>query len=444
MPAPPLLDVSSFDRTTALSPAEREALHALGWRLRRRGGRILAHPAWPVVHRLVLPFDAACAALKDVRGTPAEQRRQRDAACLILRRSADLGTSYWGWTERQWHDLIGPDELAFRKPWPGWARSARPNVLTYAYLLGGFSAFRSAGLFSRIDLACRVFGHEPVTAAIARIVSVLRGWGYHMKTTKPSLRSAVCHLLLLNRSPFFEDLPQDALNHLRGPAEDRRNEPPSLHGIHRALAALGHAAPPVSPQSHLRHSTEPAIATWAGWVARWHDTSTLSVKVRQVHRSLLVQVGRWMVAEGVAAMSPELWTRETCAAWVARVDRLRTGDYGPAGMPGDARAGQPLRPASKAGYLNAIRAFFRDCQEWGWIERRFDPRTALATPRSVKNLIGPNPRIIADDIWAKLLWAGVNLGPADLVDRRGREYPFELLRAVMSTGRACSPEVGVE
>ena len=187
------------------------------------------------------------------------------------------------------------------------------------------------------------------------------------------------------------------------------------------------------PPSHLRHGTEPAIATWVGWVDRWRDTSTLSVKVRQVHRSLLVQVGRWMVAEGVAAMSPELWTRETCAAWVARVDRLRTGDYGPAGMPGDARAGQPLRPASKAGYLNAIRAFFRDCQEWGWIERRFDPRTALATPRSVKNLIGPNPRIIADDIWAKLLWAGVNLGPADLVDRRGREYPFELLRAVTVT-----------
>ena len=57
----------------------------------------------------------------------------------------------------------------------------------------------------------------------------------------------------------------------------------------------------------------------------------------------------------------------------------------------------------------ATRAFFRDCQEWEWIRRRFDPTRALAVPRSVAALIGTDPRVIADDVWAKLLWAGLNL-----------------------------------
>ena len=57
----------------------------------------------------------------------------------------------------------------------------------------------------------------------------------------------------------------------------------------------------------------------------------------------------------------------------------------------------------------ATRTFFRDCQEWEWIPRRFDPTRALAVPRSIAALIGTNPRVIADDVWAKLLWAGLNL-----------------------------------
>ena len=62
----------------------------------------------------------------------------------------------------------------------------------------------------------------------------------------------------------------------------------------------------------------------------------------------------------------------------------------------------------------ATRTFFRDCQEWEWIPRRFDPARALAMPRSVAALIGTDPRVIADEVWAKLLWAGLNLEPADL------------------------------
>ncbi|MGW0803622.1 tyrosine-type recombinase/integrase [Nonomuraea sp. NPDC002799] len=83
------------------------------------------------------------------------------------------------------------------------------------------------------------------------------------------------------------------------------------------------------------------------------------------------------------------------------------------------------------GPLTATRAFFRDCQEWEWIPRRFDPVRVLAAPRTVKGLLGPDPRVIADEIWAKLLWAGLNMQPEDLPTSYNRlRYPIELLRAV--------------
>ena len=98
------------------------------------------------------------------------------------------------------------------------------------------------------------------------------------------------------------------------------------------------------------------------------------------------------------------------------------------------RIGKPLQAPTKAGRIAAARTFFRDCQEWEWLPRRFAPERALATPRSIGALLGPNPRVIADDIWAKLLWAGLNLQAADLpVTRAGFFYPLELVRAMTLT-----------
>jgi integrase len=82
----------------------------------------------------------------------------------------------------------------------------------------------------------------------------------------------------------------------------------------------------------------------------------------------------------------------------------------------------------------ATRMFFRDCQEWEWFPRRFDPSRALALPRSVACLIGTDPRVIADDMWAKLLWAGLNLDTHDLPGNSADTYyPMVLIRAITLT-----------
>ena len=91
---------------------------------------------------------------------------------------------------------------------------------------------------------------------------------------------------------------------------------------------------------------------------------------------------------------------------------------------------QPLSPRSMAAELVAVRTLFWDCQEWGWIPRRFDPGRSLALPRAVKALIGRKPRVIADDVWARLLWAGLHLEVANLPDSPSRTYPVECFRAL--------------
>ncbi|MEU9457176.1 hypothetical protein [Streptomyces sp. NPDC048277] len=174
--------------------------------------------------------------------------------------------------------------------------------------------------------------------------------------------------------------------------------------------------------------------SWAEWVERRHSTSTLSRKVRDTHRSLLSKIGRWLAAGHPEITEPNQWTRQTCAAWVAAVGKLRVGDYVQRVASHEKRAGQPLTPHSKSGYLTATRAFFRDLQEWEWIPRWFDPMRALSTPRTIAAMLGPDPRVIAADIWAKPLWAGLNIGPADLSTRHNSlRHLFELLRVLSLT-----------
>jgi hypothetical protein len=81
----------------------------------------------------------------------------------------------------------------------------------------------------------------------------------------------------------------------------------------------------------------------------------------------------------------------------------------------------------------ATRTFFRDCQEWDWIPAGSTPPGRWPSPRSVNALIGTNPRVIADEAWAKLQWAGLNLEPANLPRCADSFYPMELIRTVTLT-----------
>jgi len=70
---------------------------------------------------------------------------------------------------------------------------------------------------------------------------------------------------------------------------------------------------------------------------------------------------------------------------------------------------------------------------WEWMTPQFDPRRAFQCPRAISALRTPKPRIIAEDIWAKLLWTGLNLTYDDLPQAKGqntKRHPLELFRAL--------------
>lgn len=209
-----------------------------------------------------------------------------------------------------------------------------------------------------------------------------------------------------------------------------------FHGVHRAVAALGHTDPPPAPKhGDGLAAIEGAAPTWTDSVERWYATSTLRPNIRAGYRVVLAKIGRWLVAEHPEITEPAQWTRQTCASWVAAVDRMAVGDFAQwtDGLRSQDRLGKPLSPRTKSGYLGATRAFFRDCQDWEWIPRRFDTTQALGTPRNILALLGPDPRVIADDIWAKLLWAGLNIESGDLPTADGRAHPIEMARAITLT-----------
>jgi hypothetical protein len=208
----------------------------------------------------------------------------------------------------------------------------------------------------------------------------------------------------------------------------------TLHGAQRAVAAMGFCEPPPSPWRVDRPRIEGTPDAWAACVERWYTTSTPTPKARRFIRNTMSRIGRWLAAEHPDITAPGDWTRQTCTAWIVAVDQLTVGAYVQRRTGLDERIGEPISARYKDGCITAARTFFRDVQEWEWIPRRFDPARALATPRSVLGLIGPNPRVIADDVWAKLLWAGLNLQLEDLpANASGPCYPMELIRAITLT-----------
>jgi hypothetical protein len=240
----------------------------------------------------------------------------------------------------------------------------RPQLAAHAFLLGGFTAFHRLGSFSRLALAWRLFGRDRVNSEIRRIRAVLAEWGYRLGRDDDKLLPMVaCQVFLLNRSPHVDELTTDLFDRIRRQRLLTGTRLNTVHAMQRAVAQFGCCDPPALGTGRHAVRASGGPQTWAQWVERWYTTSTLTPRVRGSVRGILLKVGRWLAVEHPEAADPQAWTRQTCAAWVAALDRMNVGDYAQrtAGM-GD-RVGKPLESASKATQLGAVRTFFRDCQD---------------------------------------------------------------------------------
>ena len=205
-------------------------------------------------------------------------------------------------------------------------QTVRPDVVAYSYFLCGFDAFHRLDSFNRLALAWRVFGRQAVELAQGRIFDKLEEWGYRSARSDLRLRTITAQILLINRSARLQDLTDEVLQQLHGdPRLGRRRSP--FHAVHRAVAGLGFASPPLLPTRGSPVPVEGAPVEWMTWVDRWFATSTLTPEVRREYRSILAKTGRWLTSDQPQIATPADWTRDTCAAWVARVTRIGIGDY---------------------------------------------------------------------------------------------------------------------
>ena len=423
------VELNAYNRYPTLSQNEEQALQTLAKSQRRwgNGGSEGASQIQYGLRRLLEPVEDALAVM------PGRHSDKDTAAAALLRACQRERCAYWGWSSAVWQRILGYSQAEFFCENGSLVDgAARQYMIAAAYLLGCFRQVRLLGNFDRLALARKVFDAETVKTALKPIQETLSGWGY-AASQNTALASTVCEALLLNESPYLHDLTVEGLEVFRRDCSVARRA--QFHQLGKALAALGFLDHPLgiaSPSSVAGTGQQAAQddvhPDWLHWVQRWENTSTLAHRTRRGMRTALLKAGRWLHACHPEVTLPEQWDRQLAVSYVAAVNRMQTGDYVGPYANNRIRERHPLSPRAKATYLSALRVFFADCQEWGWIPRSFDPWRAFATPRSVKALIGPAPRTVASDIWARLLWSGLNVTAEDLSCTKS--YPIAFVRAL--------------
>lgn len=425
------LNLETYDRSPSLKKEEQTELA----RLVARRVQLQA-PSKAKLVRLLRPLNDAF----DYFQTQAKSRQL--TIRLLDREMYRRGKAFWGWSLEEWCESICLSHEAFarRYGFPPDDRyyPQRSHLAALAYVLCphliGDQLF---GLIAIHPLANKIFGKEAVTRASEQIITTLKSWGYQEKEHS-NLIACICYLLLLNQNPWIEHLSIGLLE-TAAKSSALHVVPKYVLQVSRVLVERGIIANPLperTSQEDLGSGADGSVAPeWLAWCQRWKAQSTGQNK-QPVYYSLL-KVGRWLHAHHPEIVSPAQWTYDLAAEFVAAVMEMKVGQWAAPSARIQNRIkhlGQPLRPAGRYQMLASMRALLRDCQEWNWIPVTFNATRALRTPPSLRRLIGPAPRVIDKMLWAKLIWAVMNLEEKDLPTighaHETPKYPFQMVRAV--------------
>lgn len=430
------VDVKLYDRTPTLYRQEEELLIALSLRPRRGPRAIYINKAiHSSLERLLTP-------VRDCLNAIGATRLAHTAVTsIIVKEMMRRLRPFWGWTQSEWIETLCPRSDLFIKRHKR-CEGYRHDLISVAYLLGQFKDVYALGVMGKRKLADKVFGCQVVKQAIDPVTTRLKSWGggrSHVDRHYPRL---IAELFLLNSSPLLSDLTPDVFELARQSkmAVRLKSLLATFAKVLAALPSLNIILPATTrawPKTVARALASGVPDQWAEWCVRWYDTSPASPNSRHHTYYNLLTIGRWLAACHPDVTEPGLWTREIAADCIAAVDRMKIGQYSDPQTSHRRTKGKPLKPSAKSDILGRLRIFFKDLQEWGLIDRRFDPMRVLATPKSIRRLIAPDPRIISDEIWAKLLHAGLNLTAEDLPKNecggdpptRLPWYPLDMVRA---------------
>lgn len=412
------IDVSKYNRSPYLSNSEKEELTIV---LNKKSTWF--KKSYLILDRLLKPLHNCLDYIK------ANKTDRVKTVRLIFLEMEKRQTSYWAWSSKEWLEVFNSNLLS--------QKYSRTTARLIAYFLIDSFEYLPSKINHHKNLATKIFGEDVVNNNIDILCQEYTNMGYGKELTKSLIPSTFCFILLTNRSPFIKDITTEILNKCR----DNTNSEivsMSIVQISRVLTNLEIIPKPLEIVSKYRKSFDDTIEgiapEWVEWCQRWLNTSTLVARKKIYYENL--KIGRWLAQNYPKIVTPEQWDRDIAINFIAAVDKWTIGQWaGETKKKANIyRFGEPLKPKGKIHYIQAIRQLIKDCQEWDWIPRKFNPNRALATPRSIRSLIKPKPRVIADDIWAKLLWAGLNLEDKDLpvVNKNiSYIYPLEMVQAII-------------
>jgi len=432
---------ASYDRTVSLSPDERDHLAALVNRF-QSGKKGWHRGAARALSRLTHPLYETLDYLGATTTEKHNQTVRNTAVCLLIRAMNRWQVAFWGWTSPQWHELIGKDYAAYLAR-HGCTANARHQLIALAYLLADFDDLWSVGRLSWPRLAEKIFGGEAFQNSYQSVQAELRACGYTETGNTVAIRCAVAGVFLKERSCNLYRIRRETLVTLYHHAAAKITRR-GLVLLSDVLYRAGILTRPITRRYRIdrqtihHHSVVVGVApAWVEMAERWFNTSTLQRASRVSTLYGVLRAGRWVARTYPTAAQPHEWTRQTCLEYTSQVLRWSVGEYSTPRASIAPLIGKPLGPRTRDALLKSLRTFFGDVHEWEWVPRRFDPWRALATPASIKGLMGPDPRVVRDDLWAKLLWAGINLTDEDVRKRGGlgtlanaTAYPLAMMRAL--------------
>ncbi|MFI7135784.1 tyrosine-type recombinase/integrase [Nonomuraea sp. NPDC050153] len=412
-----------LEPATALTTGERAALaHCMS---RPQPGRHFAEAS--DLRRLIEPITTV--------STGWPEKTARRARNLILEYTHQLQSPCWSWEEEAWTELINQERSGnYRFP-----------LAALGYLLGGHRRLHQRiGLTRLGTLADLVFGPSTVEPAVREVTTTLTQWGISLAYQRDVLRNALLDVLLSSGSPDLKDVTVELLEQLVQDNSAHVSRRRAMFPISRALAHHGLIARPLKANSHLKGPRPETLASvpaeWRDWVLRWRKLATHEPKTIESRFVHVLTAGRWAADKHPEAVSPQDWTRDIAAEYVADTLHAQVGQW--AGHNHNrVRHGEELTATGKAQRIDNIRSYFCELIDWEWITPRFDPRQVFSLPLSIRAGLNPNPRIIDDAAWAKLMAAGLTLTAEDLRPpgdpaRRsstyhGGYYPLEMVRALV-------------
>ena len=267
-----------YDRSP-LSDAERLALAVLVDGHARLNSPARKKPEANLV-RLTRPLHEVYA----LRRTDASVRPT--ATRVVFGQMHRRGTSFWQWTAQEWCDVVGETAESFEavNGLPRRRTGLRPHLLDVAYLLCGFEQFGPIWTATAFyPMARVVFGANVLREQVARLDAVLANNGYSSGHLSVKQRhQAIAFVLLLNHSPWLDDLSWAALHRAASMATAHAASI-ILGRIAKALVLLGIIAPAADDATRDPFPLGPSDGVpdeWYAWYRAWRATGSRGLAPR--------------------------------------------------------------------------------------------------------------------------------------------------------------------